>query len=361
MTVNTETNFFELAFSEWDIEKPVFSNLLTDCATSIFVPSRYQLRPIEDKGSLSDSLTAARVDLFNRTPGPFPLWLKPILKTIAFAAFVFATPFLSCAGVVGQGGLSLYHLVLWLKGGEKAAHHREKVETHALAFFANFGTLCLSSALFIGSIQLISQSIVAAAITALIGARLLFDPRVVSAFSGSENPGGFYKALFLRNEFGLVPSNNQRLLKSNIVKDQDIEISTKGWSFSYQLKGYFGELHKKQGKQFLDGVKELQRKLPSKRKITLSYPPDAGQVIKFLEECQKDSLLPPEEITSWKQKFTTLGEEMALIRKMIEGNYYIGGAYAYDSFHRRVLVHLTLDFPLPKEEAVAYAPGLLTR
>ena len=319
------------------LNMPFSSWTATQLATSSLYPQKYQLRPIEDKGSIADSLTAANIDLFDRIPtGELPL-IRTLKMVALFAIAALAVPVSAAVGVCYHGAVTAKRLVVWITSkGEAATHNWKEVKQSAVRFMQD-GLISLLP------LVLSIQGVVGGLVSVGILGSSVFNSRMIARYSKRTECDryGFYKSLELRKEFGIISAQNKKLLSWDPVKDQDVEYGFRLFNFV----GHFGKLYYEQGIEFLMLVEKMQQKLPKDCPLPFMYPPKADTIIAFFE---KHPVLPRAEMDAWKQKFKTLETNMNLTKDLIER------AFDASQYDRRFQPSNAFDFPLNKEACRAY-------
>jgi len=320
--------------------------------TTFLLPSKYALRSVEDKGSIYDSLTAAGIDIFDRSlaaaENPFIKTAK-VVGVYALCAFI---PLMSVLGAAHQGTLAAKYLFKWVDEGRETRHwdkftfHLTNLSYELLigGLWICFGGPIVSFGFLVASI---STSLIFGTIVTLA------HPSFFSRYMPSkEDENGLHNSLMLRNEFGIVGKNGHLLSWGNQdidVEEVSLSVSLKkGVINSYQIKlsGYFGKLYLEQGHEFLDLLLALKKQLPPDLELSFSYPPSAQQVIEFLEENEMNVGLDASSIFEWKKAFSDLEERMSITREIIKKGYSLYNPYED--------IPLILDFPLDEATCRSY-------
>lgn len=321
-----------------------FSNLPTcswvvyQLGLSYFRPS-CELRPIEDKGSIANSLTSANIDIFDITPATTN-FLITALKIVSIYVTTALIPYMSVYTMFYRG----YKLIQCLNDTTETDHDWKKIVRYAASF-------TLDAAMGITMIASLAAGmpwflILAAVCSGAFGTAVLKPSSVVDVMTLMlEDMPGAYKSFILRSELGIVRKDGALLFWDN-VKDNDVDYN---WFYSSpSLKGYFGNLHLQQGKQFLDLILDLQRHLPENCKFVCNYPPNANEVAYFLDKnwiVLESAHFNAEE---WKEKFYALDKQLCLVRDIIGTGQWL--AEGSPIFSRT----LSLDFPLSQQECLDY-------
>jgi hypothetical protein len=321
-----------------------FSNLPT-CAwlvyqlgLSYFRPS-CELRPIEDKGSIADSLTAANIDIFDITPVNTN-FLVTALKIVSIYATTALIPFMSVYTMFYRG----FKLIQCLNGATEADHNWKKIVQYAVSFSLDAAigvTMTASAAAGIPWVLLF-----AAFCSGAFGTAVLEPSSVVDVITLSfDDQAAAYKSFILRSKLGVVGKDGTLLSWDN-VKDNDVDYN---WFYSSpSLKGYFGNFHLNQGRQFLDLILDLQRHLPQNCKFVCNYPPNTDEVASFLDRNWIALESAHFNSKEWKEKFYALDKQLSLVRDIIAtGQWLTDGSPIFSR-------NLSLDFPLSQQECLDY-------
>lgn len=118
-------------------------------------------------------------------------------------------------------------------------------------------------------------------VLAIFGSIILIavDPKIMAHLSIKWNAdmAGFYKAVALRNEFGLVDHNGE-LLKYNAY-DYDERFYQDG-----QVDGQMSEIRDNQAGAIVDLICKIQDKIPEANRRILKFPPNKDEILSYLNK-----------------------------------------------------------------------------
>ncbi|MGH2613030.1 MAG: J domain-containing protein [Rhabdochlamydiaceae bacterium] len=261
-----------------------------------YLSSNYKIRKIADLGSINDSILHSGIDLFDRQIEVKKIdnrLLDKIKRVLIYLGiFIFAPP----AGCIWHLGNCIYHIVVWIKKGEKHSHFKEHVLSviNDLAWTActcvvaydllkseKFSLrLVFSFERMDDSIQVIALMLYSFVLPfALLSARTVFYDIFTQAFQ---------KPYILKQRFGVVGENEWLLSFKSKVDRESCSIREK--PDTLQLSGYFCDLRKEQAVKLLMEVRKiiqcLQLRLEEEPLKEFSEDPK-----KFLQTLQNSSNL----------------------------------------------------------------------
>jgi hypothetical protein len=364
------------------IDKYDFSNQL-DCSqmpltrwghiqllSSPLYPSKCEIRPIENRGALCDSIRNSNIDLFDRVPHKEGVVVKLARLVGIVASFLFINLVLAPIGTLYHAAHAIKNAALILfRSGHRLDQIVQTIEqlllagTDAVHFVIPF---IVGGAFLTGGAPFLVTA-AAVAVTSL-GCSLFFGEvvdlkeKVCKSFS-REDCYGLYKSIRLREEFGIVDSKTGGFLNWDPKKDADVTTSRTRFGLGYKLNGYFIDLHKERAEKFLNTIQSLQTSLPENYKIPFCYPPKAETIIAFLKEAPTE-LSPLKE---WEQTLLTQEADMKLIWDIISRGFTLSSEEVSSTFHgsytitRTTTYTLPEQFPLNEEDCQKYFHHLLEK
>lgn len=279
---------------------------------SFLRPLDYCIRPIEDKGTLANSLASSNIDLFDRTSNLSNTLTQKIGMVARVAFLTLVTPFVALSGTYYHGFMTLKHKIFYLMG--RGDVHQKQMEKHKGNFLSDFGA-SLPLLLGLGLVANVTHSIGVNILVGFFASRpvdfLISLSRVRGTWDiTSKDRVGFYKSCFLRDHFGIVGPKGELLKWGSETEEEDIRV---GWR-EYYLKGHFGKLYEAQALKILELIQEIQNSLPESVKMPSIYPPHSVPILDFL----KKNGLPTQE---WEKRFKTLETNMRLTWEIIEKGF----------------------------------------
>lgn len=270
-------------------------------------PSACKLTPIEDKGSIRDSLSVERFNIFDQELLETPLYQNILAVVVRVLANYCIGLIVAPAGVLWNGVHLGWHFTVWITEDVENPESLKKVEQYATAFFAD---LCFAIAAALGPLNIgfgmIEELPDIAIIDIILGILNICIFSVLSAMpdyvlpliTNQEDRAGFYKSIMLKSEFGIV-STNGKLLSFDLEKDQESE----------NLDGHFAEIYKQQAMIFLKTLNRLQRSLPANQRLYPCYPPTWKAI---------QSALPEADMLKWQAKFCKIESNIKRIEEILK-------------------------------------------
>jgi len=294
-------------------------------SSSIFYPSNQELRPVVDQGSIKASL-GTQSELFNAKPvqSDWHYYGKPVR---VFARIVFSITIgttVAPVGAVFHGGAAIIYSVMWLRSeGDQTTHNWKKVEEHASYFFIDLLTSIImywgivSILYFRDLIEVAPRFLI---IGILTNGFLLFSyataPEKVASylFLSKAERAAVYKAICLKNCFGIVAQGTNGLLHYNPVEDGE------------DRQGSLFNLWKCQALEFLLTVEALNEILPPVNKLkpgrlfTDGPNSELENANRSIEEAIAATKIQSEKeaLHTLKMKYNMVNKNLSLMYELLE-------------------------------------------
>ena len=267
------------SFSEIGIGKVLSSDWL--------YPSNAQLRPIEAKSSIQESIGNDN-EIFNYEDitSNWHYYGKPLRCVVRSICFLAVGCIIAPMGVVYHGCFFVKETVIYLTANQAdSAESWKKVKDHASFFFVDLMITCssyLALAFLVitgrslkGDLAYLSKdeiycSLFSTFLLASIGAN---PKNLVPYLAYKEDRAPLYKTISLRNDFGITALDGS-LLPYNSNVDQE----------TLALKGHFAVLMQAQALDLLYAINDIQSLLPDGSKIGAHFPPDIETIISHLQK-----------------------------------------------------------------------------
>ena len=306
------------AFSEIGICKVLSSDL--------FYPSNVQLRPIKAENYIGESI-GIHNELFDceDITSNWHYYGKPLRGVARSISFIAIGIIVSPLGMVYHGFFTVKESITWLIASENEAKYKwEKARDHAKCFFTDFvfGTfyfgllaiprLASVNAFNDGSVLSIldtfGNKILFPSMQLLSMMAGIFPKKIVPFIAYPENQAPLYKAISLRNDFGITTQDGSVLPYNNTFDKEAADHS-----------GHLGILIRAQALDMLFMINEMQYILPIDSQLESHFPLNADKIIAHIQEVQVKTGV---DYSQWINDFKKLNMNMKkmsdLLRKCID-------------------------------------------
>lgn len=307
-------------------------------SSSILYPSNQVLRPTKAAGSIKESLDV-NSELFN-TEALQSNWhdyTKPVRAVarliLGIAIGLFAAP----AGVLFHAGATVFYSAMWLKSeGDQVEHNWKKVKDHAGYFFVDL-LITLMTLWGVVSIKWLN------ALWAAGGKRFVIFGLVASGliplfcavaphhvipylFLDRGERAAVYKAVRLKNDFGIVAEDTHGLLPFDPIVDQE-KLKDAG-------SGSLFDLWRCQGFELLGIVTKLNAALPLEHRLispgNLCWDSDGtggpggkdlDEVNGKIDSARRSSITEDKKSTlaALQAEYNALSKNMVKMRELLKG------------------------------------------
>lgn len=218
-------------------------------SSTFFYPSSKELRPVESKGSISQTL-GTHTELFNAkvSSSKWVKYGKPIRFVARIVYGIALGSLVSPVGLVYNGMATIYFTAIWYKGDNASAGQNWlKVKTYAKNFAKD---LCITAVTYwgIGSVKWLHDAIkfkqkikpdelefilYGIAMPSIFITTFAWDPEIYIPFffNNISERAAVYKTTKLRTEFGIVEKKTIGLLPYNVELDNEDVVNAKGTLF----------------------------------------------------------------------------------------------------------------------------------
>jgi hypothetical protein len=256
--------------------------------------SNCHLRFISDKGSLSESLKAANIDIFDCVPKPENVLLKTIRNVARFSLLFFKMPAYFVGGLLIQSAWCIKHTFLSIQKNQDHSYHLTKIDK----LMKNIAIDLTVMTIFPVASMILVFPYTSSIMTAVIVSYILCN--AIRSFKGAfeiEGQSGAPKSALLWQKYGIVSAETGKLLSWDIKKDQDIQW---GWK-DFKLKGYFGELYQKYNQDYSNLIDNLKKNLEKKGIHTFPVLHNRHNILSFLNQPQISEEFTLKELAQWKE------------------------------------------------------------
>jgi hypothetical protein len=289
-------------------------------SSDFLFPSNYQLRYLEDKGSLAETLPTQKVDIFDRGAEVDDYLLAKVARAVARTFVVLGImAFVAPAGSIWHLYQTAVQLFMIVKDGLSEEHSWDKVRLHLQAFIIDtclaLPSLYLTSAFLVPSLAHPDLIVFTALISWIFPIYSGSLPHhAVGLLAWSEDTPGLQKSIILKNEFGRVSTNNT-LLRADPKKDLEDREDI--------FSGHFGQIYFAQGVKFLRAIQKLQGSMSEKHQLVIHYPPTANQLEKLMNEHPKafEKVDTKEEINKFKLLEDNVNQVQAHLRTFLHAQF----------------------------------------
>lgn len=240
-------------------------HFITD--SNILNPSNCELRHLDDKGAIRETLNG--IDLYDRKEKTD--WMhrygKPVRAALRSLVFITGVTIAAPVGVLWNGSLMCWNIGCWSlskKGSSEAEQYAQKIGAYANSFFIDLAISLISAGMISVNAPVVAALIYGGAdVLGCLGAVSVALPLIFPASVPKECVNCFlpdhlcapaYKALLLKDEFGIVENKKGSLLSFNPDADKELYEETES--------GMLYDMVELGINQYLDLLGQLASELP---------------------------------------------------------------------------------------------------
>lgn len=301
-------------------------------SSDYFNPSNCVLRPIAPAESIDVALNEAEIDLFacEKNRGYWQVYGKPVRALARMVGAVAIATLAAPTGALWHGtlgvGSAVYTLCLIVARRPQDIKDQwvAKTTAHVKAFAIDLSVASLNSMSLLTSVFIYKVfAVLVLDVTALVSTvffnfclclvpltAAFSNEGLVAIIASSADRAPLFKAIQLKNLFGIVSNDDGGLLPYSIALDQEDD----------NLNGYFGIQWKNKSLALLSTLREIRaflNPIGQEHNLLTSYPPNVGKIIAYLKT--KADWFNEGGLQTTISKLEQLEREIRAARELTEG------------------------------------------
>ena len=301
-------------------------------SSDYFNPSNCVLRPIAPAASIDAALDDAQIDLFacEKNRGYWQVYGKPVRALARMVGAVAIATLAAPTGALWHGtlgvGSAAYTLCLIVARRPQDIKDQwvAKTTAHVKAFAIDLGGASLNSmslftsffiykafALFVLDVTWLVSMVSLNFFMCLVPLTAAFsNEELVSIIASSADRAPLFKAIQLKNLFGIVSEIGGGLLPYSLALDQE----------DGALDSYFYKQWRDKSQALLEtlrGIRAFLNPIEQERSLFTSYPPNVGKIIAYLQK--KANRFNEDDLQTTISKLEQLEQEIRVARELTEG------------------------------------------